>query len=115
MTGKFNKDKPMMNLVRPEFTRYMAEALTYGFNKYSEEVGSIPNYLKGKGFNYSTIIDSLERHINSWKSGEDIDEESGKSHLILAAVNLMFLHTYTISDKGIDDRIVLDKLEVDKD
>ena len=107
---KYNDNKPMMSLIRPEFSLGLAEALTYGYTKYGEERGDIQNYLKGEGFYYSTIIDSLKRHINAFESGVDIDEESNIHHLLLAAANLMFLHTYESSDKGIDDRIVLNKL-----
>ena len=107
---KYNENKPMMSLIRPEFQLGLAEALTYGYNKYSEKKGDIQNYLKSDGFHYSTIIDSLERHINAFKMGEDIDPESGIHHLSLAASNLMFLHTYEHSNKGIDDRIVLNKI-----
>ncbi len=80
---KYNKNKPMMSLIRPEFTKGLAEALTYGYTKYDEKRGDIQNYLKGEGFYYSEIIDSLERHINAFKSGTNIDEESGLHHLSL--------------------------------
>jgi len=106
---KYNDNKPMMSLIRPEFQLALAEALTYGYTKYDEKRGDLQNYLKGDGFHYSTIIDSLERHLNAFKSGVDKDEESGLDHLALAAANLMFLHTYSKSKKGIDDRIVLTK------
>ena len=106
---KHNKDKAMMSLVRPEFIKGIAEGLTFGYIKYDEKRGDMPNYLKGEGFYYSEIIDSLQRHLNEFQSGESIDKESGLSHLALAAVNLMFLHTYEIGDKGVDDRTVLNE------
>lgn len=107
---KYNSGKPIMSLVRPEFTLALADCLTYGAEKYNEERGDTPNYLKSEGFNYSTIYDSLQRHLSSFWSGEDIDPESQKNHLILAAANLMFLYTYSISkEKGKDDRIVINK------
>lgn len=106
---KFDSGKPRMDLIRPEFTLGLGEALAYGADKYSEKVGEMPNYLKGDGFNYSKIIGSLERHIADWKMGNNIDEESNIHHLALAAANLMFLFTYEKSDKGIDDRVVLKK------
>lgn len=104
---KFDQGKPRMDLIRPEFTLGLGEALAYGANKYKEEIGKTPNYLKGEGLNYSNIIGSLERHIAQWKMGVDIDEESGLHHLQLAAANLMFLYTYEKSDKGVDDRVKL--------
>lgn len=106
---KFDNDKPRLDLIRPEFTMGMGEALAYGAKKYSEPVGETPNYLKGDGFNYSRIIGSLERHIQQFKMGIDKDDESGLSHLKHAAVNLMFLLAYEESEHGIDDRVILEK------
>lgn len=104
---KFDSGKPRMDLIRPEFQLALGEALAYGAVKYKEVQGETPNYLKEDGFLYSTILASLERHIAQWKMGIDIDEESGLSHLALAAANLMFLHTYSHSSKGKDDRLIL--------
>lgn len=107
---KYNTGKPMMSLIRPEFQLALAGALTYGYEKYGEKRGEIQNFLKGDGHYYSSIIDSLERHINAFKSGQNYDVgESELHHLSLAAANLMFLYTYETSDKGIDDRVVLDE------
>jgi hypothetical protein len=106
---KFDTGKPRMDLIRPEFTLGLGEALAYGADKYSEKRGETPNYLLGDGFNYSKIIGSLERHIAAWKMGENVDPESQLHHLKLASANLMFLLTYEESDKGIDDRVVLKK------
>lgn len=107
---KYNDNKPIMSLIRPEFQLALAQALTYGASKYEEKRGDVPNYLKGNGFNYTTIIDSLERHLNAFKAGINIDEESGLHHLSLAAANIMFLHTYEQCEKGVDDRIKLEEL-----
>lgn len=104
---KFDQSKPRMDLIRPEFTLALGEALAYGAEKYSEKIGELPNYLKGDGFNYSKIIGSLERHIAQWKMGIDIDDESNLHHLQLAAANIHFLLTYELTDKGVDDRVKL--------
>lgn len=107
---KYDENKPMMHLVRPEFILGMAEALSYGAIKYQEEKGSIPNYMKGDGFNYSKIYDSLQRHLMAFQSGQSYDVgESEKHHLLLAACNIMFLYMYEISNKGKDDRFVIEK------
>lgn len=106
---KYNAGKSRMDLIRPEFTLALGEVLRYGADKYNESIDENPNYLKGDGFRYSTIIASLERHIAQWKSGDDIDEESGMSHLAHASANLMMLHTYSISDYGVDNRLKLKK------
>lgn len=111
---KFDSGKPRMDLVRPEFTLALGEALGYGADKYSEKRGETPNFLQGEGHHYSKIIASLERHVAAFKMGIDIDEESGLHHLALAAANLMFLHTYSLTDIGVDDRMILNKKGVDE-
>ena len=104
---KYNDNKPMMSLIRPEFQLALAEALTYGYVKYDEKRGKIQNYLKSDGFYYSTIYDSLQRHLNAFWGGENNDPESGLSHLALADSNLMFIHTYIIGGKVKDDRVII--------
>ena len=111
---KLNKGKPMMSLIRPEFSEGLAQALTYGYVKYDEKKGEIQNYLKEDGFYYSTIYDSLQRHLGAWWSGENIDKESNIHHLYMATANLMFLATYEVSDKGKDDRVILRRKNEDK-
>lgn len=106
---KFDTGKPRTDLIRPEFILALGEVLGYGADKYSEPIGETPNYLKGEGFQYSRIIGSLERHIQEWKMGVNIDKESNKHHLAHAAANIMFLLTYELTEKGIDDRVVLTK------
>ena len=105
---KYNDGKPMMGLIRPEFLEELGKVLTHGFTKYGEEKGEIQNYLKGEGFFYSDIYDSLQRHLNAFWRGEAMDE-SGAHHLACAAANIMFLYTYEISEKGKDNRTILDK------
>ena len=106
---KYDEDKPRLDLIRPEFLIEIGKALEFGQKKYNEQVGETPNYLKGRGFYYTRLIASTLRHFTSWCSGVQIDNESGINHLILAAVNIMFLFTYDISNNGIDDRVILDK------
>ena len=110
---KHDNNKPRLDLIRPEFTLALGEVLAYGADKYNEPVGETPNYLKGDGFNYSRILGSLERHIAEFKMGVNIDPESSKHHLAHAAANVMFLLTYELSDKGIDDRTLLKKKDED--
>ena len=43
-----------------------------------------------------------------WLMSEAMDE-SGAHHLACAAANIMFLYTYEISEKGKDNRTILDK------
>lgn len=106
---KYNKGKSRTDLISGEFTLALGDALRYGAEKYEEVKGETPNYLKGDGFLYSDILGALERHLAKFKSGINIDDESGLEHVIQIAVNAMFLYNYRISGKGVDDRVSLRK------
>ena len=106
---KYNTGKPRTDLISGEFILGLGKALEYGASKYDENKQDTPNYLKGDGFLYSELIGALERHFQTFKSGVDIDEESGLEHILQVAVNAMFLYNYRISGKGIDNRIKLGK------
>ena len=112
-TDKKDSDKPRMDLLRPEFVLGIGKVLAYGASKYNESRGDLPNYLKDDGFHYSRLIASAQRHLAQFQMGTDIDEETGESHLLHCAANLMMLHTYTLTTKGKDDRVLLDDLEDD--
>jgi len=54
---------------------------------------------------WSTVIDSLERHLLAYKNGEDTDPESGEMHIDHILTNASFLKTYyKIYPQG-DDRL----------
>jgi len=103
---KFDSGKPMMSLVTPEFREGVAAVLTFGAQKYGAH-----NWRKGT--NYSRLLNSAHRHLAAFERGEDVDTESGLSHLLHAATNLMFLYSFVL-DKDIytnlDDRYVRGKV-----
>jgi len=98
---RFNSGKLLMSLVPASFGRYCAAGLTYGAVKYA------PHNWR-KGFDWSQVLDSLQRHIDAFREGEDLDEESGLPHLALAACNLAFLIEFFDKGKGNDDRFYYD-------
>ena len=54
---------------------------------------------------WSNVINSLLRHINAFRAGEDFDKESGLLHLDHAMCNLVFLREFMrIYPQG-DDRL----------
>jgi Domain of unknown function (DUF5664) len=97
---RFNSGKHQLSLVPPSLSYYTAAALSYGAVKYS------PHNWR-KGFNYTSIIDSLERHLLALKSGEDYDAESGLHNLALIAANTAFLIEHVEQGYGTDDRLKL--------
>jgi len=85
-TGKkFDEGKLRYDLIPPEFMEEVAKILTYGALKYSDN-----NWQNLDNFN-SRFYAALERHLQAWRKGEDIDKESGLSHLSHAATNCLFL------------------------
>lgn len=57
-----------------------------------------------KGFKYRRIGSALLRHIMGFLEGEDIDPESGLSHLSHAAACLMILDWSKRTKPELDDR-----------
>jgi len=80
----------------------IAEIMTFGANKYSDY-----NYRNGNGLNWSRVYAALQRHILAWYTGEDLDDESGKSHLAHAGCCLIMLMDLVDHEKGKDDRPIV--------
>lgn len=95
--ARFNQQKPRMSLVPGSYVTYCAYGLTYGALKYAPD-----NWRKG--FEWRSILDSFERHLQAFKDGEDIDPESGLPHLALMGCNLAFLIEHYDKGMGVDDR-----------
>lgn len=94
---RFNSGKLRMSLVPASYGQYAAKVLEYGAIKYSAN-----NWRKGG--NWMEIYESLQRHIDSFREGEDFDPESGLPHLSHAAFNLMVLIEFFDKGLGNDDR-----------
>lgn len=83
---RHNQDKTRFDLIPPCFIREVAEVFTFGAKKYAPE--------NWKGFTpeqQEEIKASLLRHIYAYLEGEELDPESGLSHLAHAGCNLAFL------------------------
>ena len=80
---KFDKAKPMWDLVDLEVIEDVAEVLTYGAEKYAPH--SWVNVEKDRYFA------AMMRHITAYQNGEELDKESGLTHLAHAMCNLMFI------------------------
>lgn len=75
----------------------IADVFTYGARKYADRNWE-------KGFPYSRIYGALLRHVFAWWNGEEIDPESGMSHLAHAGCDLLMLMEYEARGTGEDDR-----------
>lgn len=76
----------------------IAIALTEGARKYGRH-----NY-RAIGVRASVYYDATLRHIFAWWSGEDIDPDSGLSHITKAIASLVVLRDAMINNKWTDDR-----------
>ena len=94
---KYDQGKPPLSILTKESLEAEAVALGYGANKYGKD-----NYKKG--MDWCRVIDACMRHLVAFNSKEDIDSESGLSHLAHAKANLAILIYYVENNKGKDDR-----------
>lgn len=75
----------------------------FGAQKYSAH-----NW-KG-GLKYTEICESMQRHMNSFQEGEDVDPESGLPHIGHILCNAMFLSYMYQVRKDMDDRDIDERL-----
>lgn len=96
---KDNRGKLPIDLVPYEALKGAADVLAYGAVKYK------PNNWR-LGLKWSETWASLQRHLWAWKEGEDLDPETGKSHIDHAMCQMLFLATYVHDPnmKQFDDR-----------
>jgi hypothetical protein len=66
--------------------------------------GKYPRDNWRKGTEWREFLGSALRHLLAWGDGEDLDRESGLSHLKHAATNIAFLIEYQERGLGTDDR-----------
>ena len=99
---KYDGGKTMLGLFPPLVLEEVGKVLTYGAQKYAKHNWS-------KGIVYSRLYDAALRHLNSWNNpyDNDVDEESGISHLAHAICCLSFLlHFETIkSQHGVEHKL----------
>jgi hypothetical protein len=82
---KYDAGKLRYSLVPTEALRGLAEVLTFGAEKYE------PNSWQEVENAEERYLDALIRHIEAYRSGEALDQESGLHHLKHAACNVAFL------------------------
>lgn len=56
------------------------------------------------GVRYSVYYDGVQRHLNAFNEGQDIDPDSDISHITKAIAGLMVLRDAMLNDKWNDDR-----------
>jgi hypothetical protein len=81
---RFNDGKLKWSLVDLDTFEPMVRVLEFGAKKYAAH-----NWKNG--LKTTEIVESLQRHINAFMRGENIDPESGLPHIGHMQCNLMFL------------------------
>lgn len=97
--AKADTGKPGFELLPIWLMDDVNKVLRHGADKYG-----VLNWQKTEGFKLSRCYNALLRHMFAWWRGEDIDPESGISHLAHAMCNLLFLTYHFRYTKGCDDR-----------
>lgn len=94
---KNDMGKTELALLPFEAVEEVGKVLTFGALKYEAH-----NWRKGMA--WSRMLSAALRHIFAFARGEDLDPESGLSHLAHAACCILFLLSYTLNGGGHDDR-----------
>lgn len=94
---KHDQDKLPMHLLSTTALEEVAAVLQFGADKYDQH-----NWRKG--FVWSRTISAALRHILAFNDGEDLDPESGRSHVAHAMCCLMFLLEFEKTHPELDDR-----------
>lgn len=94
---KNDTGKPRISLIPKDAIWGMANGLTYGEKKYGTH-----NFRNG--IQYSRLADACFRHLTAWLECENIDKESGNSHLDHALASLAMLKFMEIQRPEMDDR-----------
>lgn len=95
--NKFDSGKPPLSLIPRLAQEEEAMVLAFGGKKYEY-------WNWAKGMQWSRLIDAAQRHMLAYADGEDVDPESGLSHLAHARCCLGFLIDYRKEHPELDDR-----------
>ncbi|MEM8773850.1 MAG: dATP/dGTP diphosphohydrolase domain-containing protein [Pseudomonadota bacterium] len=90
--------KPPMSTVSGPVLMEIGVGMLEGARKYGRH-----NY-RVSGVRASVYYDAAKRHLIKWWEGEDIDPDSGLSHVTKAICSLVVIRDAMICEKCIDDR-----------
>ena len=101
LARKYDEGKPRFDLIPAQPLWEIAEVLTIsGECKYTPRDWE-------KGIRWRKVFSSIMRHLYRWFQGEDMDSDTGKSHLAHAVAQILFLMEFSRTHKELDDRIVV--------
>lgn len=94
---KFDGGKPPMDLLSHKALVEIANVFGHGAVKYGRF-----NYKSGLA--YSRVIGAAYRHLGAFNAGEDLDGESGYSHIAHLGACCLMLLDYIAEHPELDDR-----------
>ncbi len=100
---KYDADKPDFSLLSTISMTELAKVLTFGKEKYAAH-----NWRKG--ITLTRLNAAAMRHIFAHNNGEDLDSETGLSHLAHAMCCMMFAIELQKTRSDVDDRFVVTSL-----
>ena len=75
----------------------LGRVFAFGEQKYDD-------YNFRKGYQWSLSFDAMQRHAWAFWNREDVDTESGLSHLAHCAWHALILLFFSLTNRGTDDR-----------
>ena len=102
---KYDQGKPDFSLIPPECLDEIADIFGFGVQKYGKNNWRVD----GSNTDWSRTYSSIQRHLNAFWQGEDLDPESSKRHLAHACTQLMILMVHTKEHKDTDDRWIVNE------
>lgn len=105
---KFDGDKLRYDLLSPYALEEVVKVYTFGAKKYYDRNWE-------KGLNYNRLLASMFRHIEAFRKGEDIDQDSNCHHMASVCFNAMaILHFWkTQTNNTLDDRVIYESTKAD--
>lgn len=82
---KYDQDKPRWDLLPLEEVEDVVKVLTFGSKKYEDD-----NWKKIENIQDRYFAATM-RHLRAQRSGEEVDPETGQSHLAHAICCLLFM------------------------
>lgn len=100
--GKKGSKLARFDMIPPDVLWELAEHYGKGEAKYPSDTKGEANWQKGYDWNLSYA--AMQRHAAEWWNGEDIDPETGSSHLISIIWHAVALRWFQLHGKGTDTR-----------
>jgi hypothetical protein len=95
--ARYNDGKPDYSLIPMHLLAGEARVWQIGAKKYARN-----NWMKGMP--WSVPFACIMRHLAAWQNGEDLDPETGESHLDHISCNVRMLQLYSKTYPEGDDR-----------